>query len=58
MTRRRRARGISRRQDRPEPRDPLAVFLRGLGVGALVGAAIAGSRLWLAVRRLRRPPKA
>ncbi len=26
--------------------DRLARFLRGIGVGALVGAAIAGSRLW------------
>lgn len=24
----------------------LSVFLRGLGFGALVGAAIAGSRIW------------
>ena len=26
--------------------EPLTRFLRGLGIGALVGAAIAGSRIW------------
>ncbi len=31
--------------------DRLVRFLRGIGIGALVGAAIAGSRLW---RRRRR----
>lgn len=34
-----------------EPSSALSTFLRGLAVGALVGAAIAGSRLW---RRRRR----
>lgn len=32
----------------------LGVFLRGLGIGALVGAAIAGSRIWR--RRSGRTP--
>lgn len=34
-----------------DPSSALSTFLRGLAVGALVGAAIAGSRLW---RRRRR----
>jgi hypothetical protein len=40
--------------DRPEPDDDtprMAVFLRGLTIGALVGAAIAGSALWERARR-------
>jgi hypothetical protein len=56
MKPRKRGRQTRWRRSPAEPRDPFAVFLRGLGVGALVGAAIAGSRIWLAVRRLRRPP--
>ena len=40
--------------DRSEPGDDtprMAVFLRGLSIGALVGAAIAGSALWERARR-------
>ena len=40
--------------DRSEPDDNtprMAVFLRGLTIGALVGAAIAGSALWERARR-------
>jgi hypothetical protein len=40
--------------DRSEPDDDtprMAVFLRGLTIGALVGAAIAGSALWERARR-------
>jgi hypothetical protein len=40
--------------DRSEPDDDtprMAVFLRGLSIGALVGAAIAGSALWERARR-------
>jgi hypothetical protein len=40
--------------DRTEPEDDtprMAVFLRGLTIGALVGAAIAGSALWERTRR-------
>jgi len=40
--------------DRSEPDDDtprMAVFLRGLTIGALVGAAIAGSALWKRTRR-------
>lgn len=51
MSRRRRGAFWRRRS---EPRDPFAVFLRGLGIGALVGAAIAGSRIWLTIRRPHR----
>jgi hypothetical protein len=35
---------------------PQSVFLRGLSMGALIGAAIAGSALW--ERRRRRPTAA
>ncbi len=34
--------------------DRLARFLRGIGIGALVGAAIAGSRIFSRRRRCRR----
>ena len=45
--------GLSRQADAPTP--PTSTFLRGLAVGALVGAAIAGSLL-LGGRRRRRDP--
>jgi hypothetical protein len=44
--------------DRSEPDDDtprMAVFLRGLTIGALVGAAIAGSALWERARRRGEP---
>ena len=40
---------------REQPR--LATFVRGALVGALVGAAIAGSSLWRRRRRRRRRPR-
>jgi hypothetical protein len=43
--------------DRSEPDDDtprMAVFLRGLTIGALVGAAIAGSTIWSRIRGPRR----
>jgi hypothetical protein len=33
----------------------LAKFLRGLTIGALIGAVIAGSRVWRALSRRPRP---
>jgi hypothetical protein len=33
-------------------------FIRGLAVGALIGAAIAGSTLWSRMRRAKEPPTA
>ncbi len=40
-----------------EEDDPrLVAFVRGLVLGALAGAAIAGSRLWSRSRSERRPP--
>ena len=33
-------------------------FIRGLAVGALIGAAIAGSTLWSRIRRSKEPPTA
>ncbi len=36
--------------------EQMATFLRGLTVGALIGAAIAGSRIWQRQRRKRRSP--
>jgi hypothetical protein len=33
-------------------------FIRGLAVGALIGAAIAGSTLWSRIRRAKEPPTA
>ncbi|MEJ7747696.1 MAG: hypothetical protein WKF56_00210 [Candidatus Limnocylindrales bacterium] len=32
-----------------------AKFLRGLTIGALIGAVIAGSRMWAGLRRARAP---
>jgi hypothetical protein len=32
-------------------------FLRGLALGAFVGAAIAGSTIWNRIRERRRPPE-
>ena len=34
----------------------MSTFIRGLTVGALVGAALAGSRVWQRRHRKRRPP--
>ena len=34
-----------------EPERTTATFLRGLTIGAIIGAVIAGSRLWRAIRR-------
>jgi hypothetical protein len=39
------------RSDSNEDAPRLAVFMRGLTIGALVGAAIAGSALWERTRR-------
>jgi hypothetical protein len=36
-----------------DPDDRLLAFARGLALGALVGAAIAGSGLWSSIRRRR-----
>jgi hypothetical protein len=36
----------------------MAVFLRGLSIGALVGAAIAGSAIWERARRRKEPEAA
>ena len=36
--------------------EQLTRFLRGLGIGALVGAAIAGSRIWMRRRERGRAP--
>ena len=41
------------RRDRP---DTTAKFLRGLTIGALIGAVIAGSRLWRALRTVAAAP--
>jgi len=41
-------------RDRSEPNDDsprVAIFMRGLTIGALVGAAIAGSAIWERTRR-------
>lgn len=49
-------------QDAPDRADAndesqrLAVFLRGLTIGALVGAAIAGSAIWERARRRAERP--
>lgn len=32
-------------------------FVRGLAIGAFVGAAIAGSTIWNRIRERRRPPE-
>jgi hypothetical protein len=45
---------ISDDRDHPEANEDsprMAVFLRGLSIGALVGAAIAGSAIWERARR-------
>jgi hypothetical protein len=40
-----------------EEQPRMSTFLRGLTIGALVGAAIAGSTLWSRRRRRRTPPE-
>lgn len=49
--------GLRGRRSRAESGDDQreAIFLRGLTIGALIGAAIAGSALWSRVARRVRP---
>jgi hypothetical protein len=48
------ARLFGREKDNDQPDQRLVAFARGMALGALVGAAIAGSSIWSRARRLRR----
>ena len=39
----------------PNDPGPTAKFLRGLTIGAIIGAVIAGSKIWRGLRRGSRP---
>ncbi|MFL5683763.1 MAG: hypothetical protein ACJ77O_11540 [Chloroflexota bacterium] len=47
---------MSRRTDRPPEDRTTASFMRGMTLGAIIGAIIAGSSLWARWRAGRRDP--